>query len=48
MLEWYLQWVPQIQQGFGIKRYGMISITRLAYLGVLMGKELIIGSPSAI
>ena len=40
MLDWFLQWVPQIQQGFQIKWYGMIFITRLAYLAVLMGKEL--------
>ena len=43
MLDWCLQWVPQIQQGFQIKSYGMIFITRLAYLAVLLGKEL--GSP---
>ena len=47
MLDWCLQWVHQIQQGFQIKLYGMIFITRLAYLGVSMGKELI-GSPTAI
>ena len=43
MLDWCLQLVPQIQQGFQIKSYGMIFITRLAYLAVLLGKEL--GSP---
>ena len=39
MLDWCLQWVPQIQQGFQIKSYGMIFITRPTYLAVLMGKE---------
>ena len=47
MLDWLFTVVPQVQQGFQIRSYGMIFITRLAYLGVLMGKELI-GSPSAI
>ena len=39
MLDWCLQSVPQIQQGFQIKSYGMIFITRPTYLAVLMGKE---------
>ena len=39
MLDWCLQSVPQIQQGFQIKSPGMIFITRPTYLEVLMGKE---------
>ena len=38
MLDWCLQCVLQIQQGFQIKWYGMIFITRPTYLRVLMGK----------